>query len=514
MDTKALRQKILDLAIRGKLVPQDPNDEPASVLLERIRAEKQQMVKDGKLKAKDIKNDTVIFVGEDNLHYEKFPDGSVKCIEEEIPFALPQGWEWCRLGVIFMHNTGKALNTSNTAGRKMTYITTSNLYWDRFELDSLKEMYFSESEIEKCSVRKGDLLVCEGGDIGRAAVWKNEDTIRIQNHIHKLRPYVDIAIYYFYYLFYYYKNQNLIDGKGIGIQGLSSSMLHAVLVPLPSYKEQFRIVEQVKRYFELLEYIDNEKLDLFNAIQLAKFKILDLAIRGKLVPQDPNDEPASVLLECIRAEKEDLIKQGKIKRDKKESVIFRGEDNSYYEKIGQETRCIDDELPFEIPSNWSFVRLKEYWTLISGRDLSPSEYNSNRDGVPYITGASNFSIGNVEIVRWTPVPQVITKYGDLLFTCKGTVGEMAMNSFGTAHIARQVMAIRNTCSFNMKYLQLCLNYYIDNIRTSAKGLIPGISREDILNLIIPFPPLAEQQGIVNITTSVYSILNDIEKSLS
>ena len=514
MDTKALRQKILDLAIRGKLVPQDPNDEPASVLLERIRAEKQQMVKDGKLKAKDIKNDTVIFVGEDNLHYEKFPDGSVKCIEEEIPFALPQGWEWCRLGVIFMHNTGKALNTSNTAGRKMTYITTSNLYWDRFELDSLKEMYFSESEIEKCSVRKGDLLVCEGGDIGRAAVWKNEDTIRIQNHIHKLRPYVDIAIYYFYYLFYYYKNQNLIDGKGIGIQGLSSSMLHAVLVPLPSYKEQFRIVEQVKRYFELLEYIDNEKLDLFNAIQLAKFKILDLAIRGKLVPQDPNDEPASVLLECIRAEKEDLIKQGKIKRDKKESVIFRGEDNSYYEKIGQETRCIDDELPFEIPSNWSFVRLKEYWTLISGRDLSPSEYNSNRDGVPYITGASNFSIGNVEIVRWTPVPQVITKYGDLLFTCKGTVGEMAMNSFGPAHIARQVMAIRNTCSFNMKYLQLCLNYYIDNIRTSAKGLIPGISREDILNLIIPFPPLAEQQGIVNITTSVYSILNDIEKSLS
>lgn len=237
------------------------------------------------------------------------------------------------MGDIFMHNTGKALNTLNTTGRKMTYITTSNLYWDRFELDSLKEMYFSESEIEKCTIRKGDLLVCEGGDIGRAAVWKNEDTIRIQNHIHKLRPYVDLAIYYFYYLFYYYKNQNLIDGKGIGIQGLSSSMIHAILVPLPPYKEQFRIVEQVKRYFELLEYIDNEKLDLFNAIQLAKSKILDLAIRGKLVPQDPNDEPASVLLERIRAEKEDLIKQGKIKRDKKESVIFRGEDNSYYEKL-------------------------------------------------------------------------------------------------------------------------------------------------------------------------------------
>lgn len=154
IDTKALREKILDLAIRGKLVPQDPNDEPASVLLERIRAQKQQMVKEGKLKAKDIKNDTIIFKGEDNLHYEQFRDGTVKCIEDEIPFEIPESWEWVRLGSIYEHNTGKALNSSNTDGVMLTYITTSNLYWDRFELDSIKEMPFTDAEIEKCTVKK------------------------------------------------------------------------------------------------------------------------------------------------------------------------------------------------------------------------------------------------------------------------------------------------------------------------------------------------------------------------
>ena len=200
IDTSALREKVLDLAIRGKLVSQDPNDEPASVLLERIRTEKEQMVKDGKLKAKDIKNDTIIFKGEDNLHYEKFSYGTVKCIEDEIPFDVPDGWAWCRLGDLFKHNTGKALNSSKSEGTILTYITTSNVYWDRFELDNLKSMPFTESEIEKCTVRKGDLLVCEGGDIGRAAIWNRNEDIRIQNHIHRLRPYDKINCQFYYYI--------------------------------------------------------------------------------------------------------------------------------------------------------------------------------------------------------------------------------------------------------------------------------------------------------------------------
>ena len=152
---------------------------------------------------------------------------------------------------------------------------------------------------------------------------------------------------------------------------------------------------QIAKSINIIENIIYEKEDLQNLISVAKSKILDLAIRGKLVPQDPNDEPASVLLERIRAEKEDLIKQGKIKRDKKETIIFRGDDNSYYEKVGSTVENIDESIPFEIPQNWCFVRLKELWELISGRDLSPSEYNDNQDGIPYITGASNFKNGKI-----------------------------------------------------------------------------------------------------------------------
>ena len=245
-----------------------------------------------------------------------------------------------------------------------------------------------------------------------------------------------------------------------------------------------------------------------------KSKILDLAICGKLVPQDPNDEPASIQLERIRAEKEELIKQGKIKRDKKESVIFKGEDNSYYEKIGDEIICIDEEIPFDIPDNWGFSRLKSIWELLSGRDLAPNQYNDNKVGIPYITGASNFVNGKVSLVRWTPEPQVITNCGDLLITCKGTIGEMAINDFGRAHIARQIMAIKNIYNLNANYLSLCLQFYIESIKLAAKGLIPGISREDILNIILPIPPEEYQVKVVKVVHRYKEILNSIEASLN
>lgn len=180
--------------------------------------------------------------------------GSVgRCIDEEIPFEIPDSWAWVRLGELFQHNTGKALNSSNTAGSKLTYITTSNLYWDRFELDKLREMPFTESEVEKCTVVKGDLLVCEGGDIGRAAIWNYDIPMRIQNHIHRLRPYFPICIRFFYYVFYLYKHSGLIGGKGIGIQGLSSNAIHQLLIPLPPLAEQKRIVDMIKRILPYCE---------------------------------------------------------------------------------------------------------------------------------------------------------------------------------------------------------------------------------------------------------------------
>ena len=246
---EALKKSILQEAVQGKLVPQNPDDEPASVLLERIRAEKQELIKQGKIKKS--KHESVI-VTRDKIPYEII-DGKERCIADEVPFELPESWCWCRLGTIFQHNTGKALNSSNHQGTMMQYITTSNLYWDRFELDKLKEMLFTDSEVEKCTVTKGDLLVCEGGDIGRAAIWNYDYPMRIQNHIHRLRSYAPVEVYFFYYVFYLYKRAGLIGGKGIGIQGLSSNAIDKLLIPLPPLAEQKKIVAKIE---ELMQYCD------------------------------------------------------------------------------------------------------------------------------------------------------------------------------------------------------------------------------------------------------------------
>ena len=239
-----LKKSILQEAIQGRLVPQDPNDEPASVLLERIKEEKAKLFKEGKLKKKDLV-DSVIFKGDDNKYYEKI-GSQVACIDDEIPFEIPDSWVWIRLGNIFQHNTGKALNGSNQKGVFYDYITTSNLYWNSFVLGKLRSMPFTDDELDKCTVKKGDLLVCEGGDIGRSAIWNYDYDIRIQNHIHRLRAYTPICTMFVYYTLYLYKHTGLIGGKGIGIQGLSSNALHKLLLPLPSIAEQKRIVDKVE----------------------------------------------------------------------------------------------------------------------------------------------------------------------------------------------------------------------------------------------------------------------------
>ena len=244
-----LKKSILQESVQGKLVPQNPFDEPASVLLERIRAEKQELIKQRKIKKN--KSESVI-ITRDKIPYEII-DGKERCLADEVPFEIPDSWCWCRLGTIFQHNTGKTLNSSNHQGTMMQYITTSNLYWDRFELDKLREMLFTDSEVEKCTVTKGDLLVCEGGDIGRAAIWNYDYPMRIQNHIHRLRSYAPVEVYFFYYVFYLYKRAGLIGGKGIGIQGLSSNAIDKLLIPLPPLAEQKKIVAKIE---ELMQYCD------------------------------------------------------------------------------------------------------------------------------------------------------------------------------------------------------------------------------------------------------------------
>ena len=221
----ALKSKILDLAISGKLVRQDKSDEPAIELLKRINPQYQPT---------------------DNRHYEN------------IELSIPEPWCWATVGDVFKHNTGKALNSSNHSGIMMDYITTSNLYWDRFDLSTVKQMPFTEKDLEKCTVTKGDLLICEGGDVGRSAIWNYNYDIRIQNHIHRLRGKGNICVRYFFYVLMLYKQKNYIGGKGVAIQGLSSRDLHNLPIPIPPLKEQYRIVETLDNLIAKMNKITAE----------------------------------------------------------------------------------------------------------------------------------------------------------------------------------------------------------------------------------------------------------------
>lgn len=236
-----LKQTVLQNAIQGKLTEEwrkeHPAEEPASELLKRIKLEKQQMIASGKLK-------------------KEKPLEPIK--PEEIPFEIPGSWTWCRLGEIFDHSSGKQLNSSDKEGSLRKYITTSNLYWGRFELNSLKEMYFSEKELDRCCAKKGDLLVCEGGDIGRAAIWNGDTDIYLQNHIHRMRPFREFFSFYSFYILYSYKMSGLIDGKGMGIKGLSANALRKIVIPLPPLSEQQEIVRRIDAIMNTVNSLENQ----------------------------------------------------------------------------------------------------------------------------------------------------------------------------------------------------------------------------------------------------------------
>ena len=430
---------------------------------------------------------------------------------------MPEGWSWARLNQIFNFIDYRG-STPTKISSGVPLITAKNV--KSGYIDYTVDDYISEDEYADRQQRGiscyGDILFTTEAPLGNAAIAdldKFSAGQRLITFQHYGNQKLNNTNFLYFLLSDFFQNQLNANKTGSTVAGIKAAILKGLFLPVPPIEEQQRIAASCKNMFNMIEIVKNEQEDISKLISITKSKILDLAIRGKLVPQDPNDEPASVLLDRIQSEKEELIKAGKIKRDKKESVIFKGEDNSYYEKIGSTIKNIDDSIPFEIPENWCFIRLKELWKLISGRDLSPSEYNYNQDGIPYITGSSNYRNGKIELVRWTSSPQVITKQGDLLLTCKGTVGELAFNDFGNAHIARQIMAIRNTYGLNVEYLCFCISFYIKEIKAVAKGLIPGISREDILNLILPIPPENYQRLVVSQIRRSNHALYLIEKSL-
>ena len=478
MTPQELKNSILQLAIQGKLVEQRKEDGTAEELYKAIQEEKQKLIAEKKIKKE-----------------KPLPP----ITEDEIPFDIPDNWKWVRLGDLFQHNTGKALNSSNRNGKELTYITTSNLYWDRFELDNLKSMFFTENEIDKCTVKKGDLLVCEGGDIGRASIWNFDDEVRIQNHIHRLRGYMKLHTKFYYYIFYLYKSKGLIGGKGIGIKGLSSNVLHNFIVPLPPLAEQKRIVEKIE---EILPFIDKyekawTKLEEFNnnfPIDMQK-SILQTAIQGKLVEQRKEDGTAEELYSAIQQEKQKLIAEKKIKKEKPLPPIT------------------EDEIPFDIPDNWKWVRLDDLVSKTIKRGKSP-KYSSNSNTLVFAQKC-NTKFGKIDMsLAQFLDDNVLIKYSKEEFMCNndivvnstgnGTLGRIGIfkdsDNIGNYQIVpdSHVTVVRSMEQVEPKYLFYFLKTKQSYLEKNGGGSTnqTELKPEVIKLLLLPLPPLAEQKRIV------------------
>ena len=367
MTGQQLKNSILQMAVQGKLVPQDPNDEPASVLLKRIRVEKEQLIKEGKIKKE--KNPSLIFRGADNLPYEKIGRNEPVCIADEVPFEIPESWEWVRLGKI-VYNRGQMKPIDD-----FCYIDIGSIDNKNQKLND-KELIITA---DKAPSRARKIVAI--GDILYSTVRPYLHNMCIVNRTFSHQPIASTGFaaltchtgFYNKFLFYYLMSPDFDayanstdNAKGVAYPAINDAKLYRALIPVPPEEEQKRIIKRLKK---VLPYVDtysttySETESLNNAFpDRIKKSILQEAVQGKLVPQNPSDEPASVLLERIRAEKQKLIAEGKIKKDKHESVIFR-RDNSHYEKLDGIEHCIDDEIPFEIPETWEWIRLGSLFTI-------------------------------------------------------------------------------------------------------------------------------------------------------
>ena len=531
MNTKQLRQKILDLAIRGKLVPQDSNDEPASKLLERIRAEKEQLIKDKKIKRD--KNESYIFVGDDKLHYEKFADGSVVCIEDEIPFEIPESWVWCRLKEVCKYiQRGKSPKYSEE--KRFPVISQKCVRWTGLDFKPMK--YITEDSLKNYETVR---FLCDGdilwnstgtGTVGRAALYISESNpfpIAVaDSHVTVLRPLNVLSDYIYKYIMSPHVQvgfEDLCDGS-TNQKELSLTTVCDFLVPLPSQSEQARISSTVQELLEIIEAIDNDKTELSDLIKQTKAKILDLAIKGKLVPQDPNDEPADKLLEKIREEREKLIKEGRLKRDKNETFIYKNsDDNSYYEQIDEETVCIDDDLPFEIPNSWRWCRLKQITNIINGFTplrSNPNFWNSN--DISWFTVDDIREQGRLIYKTKQHISKAalsknssrIVPENTVLLCCTASVGEYALAKIPlTTNQQFNGLVIKEEFKKVISYLYLfefvkTLKNML--IRESGSTTFNFLSVSALGEFLIPLPPFKEQLIISNKIKNIFSSLDNIE----
>ena len=491
MTAQQLKNSILQMAVQGKLVPQDPNDEPASVLLERIRAEKERLIKEKKIKRE--KNPSVIFKGADNTPYEKIGD---EVYPVDTPFDIPDSWEWVRFKDLVDYSMGKTPPRKETeywSNGTLPWVSIADLVADG-TVTATKECvnsFAAENTFKGKISKAGTLLMSFKLTVGKVSIlgidaFHNEAIISIY-------PFVDPDKITTMFLFATLPLLSQSGDTKSAIKGntLNSDSLDALLIPLPPIMEQKRIFDKLHELTTpLLDYgaAEQKVTELnVNFPERLKKSILQEAVQGKLVSQDPSDEPAETLLERIRAEKQRLIKEGKIKKDKHESVIFR-RDNSHYEKLDGVERCIDDELPFEIPENWCWCKIGTIFTLQAGKNIQAAEIHENPFAESYPCYGGNGIRGYVASSNRTGDYPIIGRQGALCGNINRATGEFYATEHAVCVETYSQISVAWACLF---LTALNLNQY------ATATAQPGLAVANINEVYIPLPPLAEQHRIVH-----------------
>ncbi len=489
MNGKQLKNSILQWAIQGKLVPQDPNDEPASVLLEKIRTEKARLVKEGKIK-KD-KNESFIFRGDDNSYYEKFlATGEVKCIDEEIPFEIPQGWEWCRLSLLIYPPKYGTSKKSVPSGL-LPVLRMGNIQDGEIVFDKL--VYSNDlDDNKKLLLQYGDLLFNRTNSaelVGKTAIFRGQRNAIFAGYLILLRPIFINSEYLNLLLNTPYARDYCNEVKTIGVQqcNINAEKISNLLIPVPNLHETVAIVEKVKNialpiikygeFYQKLKHL-NRELPI-----IIRKSILQEAIQGKLVPQIAEEGTARELLEQIKTEKEKLVREGKLKKSAlTDSVIFRGDDNKYYERINAQT--VEIELPFEYPNNWSVLRLKDICQLIDGEKRNGKSICLD---AKYLRGKSSATI--VEKGKFVYA-------GDNIILVDGENSGEVFTVPQDGYMGSTFKQLWLSSAMWKPYILAFILFYKEDLRNSKRGAaIPHLNKELFYNLPIGIPPYQEQQRI-------------------
>lgn len=471
MTPQELKNSVLQLAIQGKLVEQRPEEGTAEELFAQIQAEKQRLIEEGKIKKE-----------------KPLPE----IAEDEVPFDIPESWKWVHLNQIADSALGKTLDKGKNTGELHPYLCSINVYWNGISLDKIKEARFENSELPKYALEKGDLLICEGGDVGRCAIWESNDEMYYQNALHRVRFYGNIVPLFYKYLIEIYKGTGIIDdySRGMTIKHLVQSSLYAMWFPLPPLAEQKRIVAKIE---ELLPYIDRyeqawNKLENFNKrfpTDMQK-SILQMAIQGKLVEQRPEEGTAEELFVQIQAEKAQLIKDGKIKKQKPLPEIA------------------EEEVPFDIPNSWKWVRFSDVLDVRDGTHDTP-KYVSK--GIPLVT-SKNLVEGKIDFETAKLISEEdalainqrsVVDNGDILFAMIGTIGNPVLVSKDREFCIKNMALFKaiKSDALDMDYLLQFLQNEQHSMKAKSSGGVQSfVSLNFLRSYLIPLPPLAEQKRIV------------------